>query len=41
MVSHTTGSDTEPLELLKYTIYAPFLSYYRLGYYLSRLSKTG
>ena len=41
MVSYTAGSNAGPLGLLKYTIYAPFLSYYRLGYRLSRLNKIG
>ena len=41
MVSHTAGSDVKSLKLLKYIIYTPFLSYYRLEYYLNRLSRIG
>ena len=39
MVLYTASSNTGPLELLRYTVYAPFLSYCRLGYCLGRLSK--
>ena len=41
MVSYTAGSNAESLELLKYTIYTPFLSYCRLGYRLDKLNKIG
>ena len=41
MVLYIADSNTGPLELLKYTIYTPFLSYCRLEYCLNRLSKIG
>ena len=41
MVLYTVSSNTGPLGLLEYTIYTPFLFYYRSGYRLGRLSKIG